>query len=151
MAQLAQTSPSQLSRIERGSAGAGDDLLLRLAEALAVPVMDIIRVEGAPSEGQRPSEGGQGKPTVSPGKLRRVGRREVPYPGTPEGAHFHYTPEEAADFLPWSALQLRRRAYARRIPFNEGGARVSFTGLNICEISAMTAVRPLAEATRSHA
>lgn len=69
----------------------------------------------------------------------------MPYPGTDEGAVFHYTPEEAARFLPWSALQLRRKAYAREIPFNDGGARVSFTGLDIREISAMTAVRPLIE------
>ncbi|MDX3009591.1 hypothetical protein [Streptomyces caniscabiei] len=74
--------------------------------------------------------------------------REVPYPGTPEGELFHYTPEEAAGFLPWSALQLRRKAYAREIPYNDGAKRVSFTGRDIREISEMTAVRPLSETTQ---
>lgn len=152
LAQLAQTSPSQLSRIERGHAGAGDDLTHRLAEALAVPVGDITRAEGAaPKDGQPPqaaedqraSEAGRHKRSAPPAK--KVGGRVVPYPGTPEGAFFHYTPEEASEFLPWSALQLRRKAYAREIPHNDGGSRVTFTGRNICEISEMTAVRPLAE------
>lgn len=85
----------------------------------------------------------QGSPKGVPKKLAIP--RQVPYPGTPEGEVFHYTPEEAARFLPWSALQLKRKAYARKIPFNDGGKRVSFTGLDIRAISAMTAVRPLAE------
>ncbi|WP_240812563.1 hypothetical protein [Streptomyces sp. DASNCL29] len=75
--------------------------------------------------------------------------REVPFPGTPEGEVFHYTPEEAARFLPWSALQLKRKAYRREVPFNEGARRITFTGLDIREISGMTAVRPLAETVRS--
>ncbi|MCY0957653.1 hypothetical protein [Streptomyces sp. H27-H5] len=84
-------------------------------------------------------------------RSRTVTRRRVPYPGTPEGAFFHYTPEEASWFLPWSALQLKRKAYAREIPFNEGGARVTYTGRDICEISLMTAVRPLAETVQQRA
>lgn len=71
--------------------------------------------------------------------------REVPFPGTPEGEFFHYTPEEAERFLPWSARKLRRKAYAREIPYNDGANRVTFTGRDIREISSMTAVRPLAE------
>lgn len=76
-------------------------------------------------------------------------KRQVPAPGTPEGEYFHYTPDEAAAWLPWSALQLKRKAYAREIPHNDGARRITFTGLDIREISAMTAVRPLAETTRS--
>ncbi|MFC5072818.1 hypothetical protein ACFPN0_14800 [Kitasatospora cinereorecta] len=76
---------------------------------------------------------------------KKTVERQVPYPGTPDGEVFHYSPEEAARFLPWSALQLKRKAYAREIPFNDGGARVTFTGFDIREISQMTAVRPLAE------
>lgn len=53
-------------------------------------------------------------------KQKAASTRTVPYPGTPDGEVFHYTPEEAAGFLPWSALQLRRKAYAREIPFNDG-------------------------------
>ncbi|WP_225846956.1 helix-turn-helix domain-containing protein [Streptomyces sp. HPF1205] len=156
LARLAQTSPSQLSRIERGRAGAGDDLALRLAEALAVPVVDITRGEvvatnetqlAEANEDTRPQQGARKRrPTPA---ATKTGSRAVPYPGTPEGAFFHYTPEEAALFLPWSALQLKRKAYAREIPFNGGGARVTFTGRNVCEISEMTAVRPLAETVQA--
>jgi transcriptional regulator with XRE-family HTH domain len=155
LADLAQTSPSQLSRIERGLAGAGDDLIHRLAKALGVPVDDITRPEGtAPKDTHSPQppkaapEGGSkgaAKERPAPGGVKTASGRIVPYPGTPEGAFFHYVPEEAAEFLPWSALQLRRKAYAREVPFNDGGNRVTFTGRNICEISEMTAVRPLAE------
>lgn len=83
-----------------------------------------------------------------PTKTTTEPEREVPYPGTAEGDLFHYTPDEAARFLPWSGLQLRRKAYAREIPFNDGGKRVTFTGRDIREISEMTAVRPLAETTQ---
>lgn len=140
LAGRAQTSASQLSRIERGHAGAGEELTHRLAEALAVPLVDITRRDLAPTEKAPTALTAESSP-----KKKKAATRVVPYPGTPDGSVFHYTPEEAAEFLPWSALQLKRKAYAREVPFNDGGARVSFTGLNICEISAMTAVRPLAE------
>ena len=97
------------------------------------------------------TQGGALAPTTSedaapPSTEKKAnGTRTVPYPGTPDGEIFHYSPDEAARFLPWSALQLRRKAYAREIPFNGGGARVTFTGRDIREISEMTAVRPLAE------
>ncbi|MGW6456323.1 hypothetical protein ACWF94_10415 [Streptomyces sp. NPDC055078] len=89
-------------------------------------------------------EGAAKKAIPKKSTAKRVGR-EVPFPGTPEGAIFHYTPEEASRFLPWSELQLKRKAYAREFPYNGGASRVTFTGLDIREISAMTAVRPLAE------
>jgi transcriptional regulator with XRE-family HTH domain len=156
LADLAQTSPSQLSRIERGLAGARDDLINRLAQALAVPVTDITRPEDAAlkdthsprpptvATDNRSKDAAQERLAPHPG-LRTASGRVVPYPGTPEGAFFHYAPDEASEFLPWSALQLRRKAHSREIPHNNGGARVTFTGQNICEISAMTAVRPLSE------
>lgn len=126
LARLAQTTASQVSRIERGENGRpGEELLRRLADALHVPVDDITRGDPVP-------------PKTKP-------EREVPYPGTPEGAVFHYTPVEAAKFLPWSALQLRRKAHAREIPHNSGASRVTFTGRDIREISDMTAQRPIAE------
>ncbi|WNI20314.1 helix-turn-helix transcriptional regulator (plasmid) [Streptomyces sp. ITFR-21] len=140
LAGRAQTSASQLSRIERGKAGAGEELTLRLAEALAVPVDDITRGELAPVE-TKPAAA----PAAEAPAKKKTATRTVPYPGTAEGAVFHYTPEEAAEYLPWSALQLKRKAYAREVPFNDGGSRVTFTGLDITEISRMTAVRPLAE------
>ncbi|MEU9400603.1 helix-turn-helix transcriptional regulator [Streptomyces sp. NPDC048242] len=131
LARLAQCSASQLSRIERGlAAEPDDDLLSRIADALAVPVADIIK------GGHMAASTKAAKETLEP---------VVPFPGTPEGEFFHYTPEQAARFLPWSALQLRRKAYAREVPHNDGAKRVSFTGRDIREISNMTAVRPLSE------
>jgi transcriptional regulator with XRE-family HTH domain len=126
LARLAETTASQISRIERGEISEpGEELLRRLADALEVPVEDITRGDPVPP--------------------KQKTEREVPYPGTPEGEVFHYTPDEAARFLPWSGLQLRRKAYAREIPHNDGAKRVTFTGRDIREISEMTAVRPLAE------
>lgn len=93
-----------------------------------------------------PTIPGQADATVKVRPKKPLVEREVPYPGTAEGEVFHYTPEEAARFLPWSALQLKRKSYAREIPFNGGGGRITFTGLDIREISLMTAVRPLSEA-----
>lgn len=146
LARLAQTSASQLSRIERGEAGASDALLYRLAEVLGVPVGDITRGEMVTTTAE-PTADAVAKKAPKRAKKKAAGRA-VPYPGTAEGAVFHYTPEEAAEFLPWSALQLRRKAYAREIPFNDGASRVTFTGMDIREISAMTAVRPLSETAR---
>lgn len=161
LADLAMTSASQLSRIERGKSGAGDELLTRIAEALNVPEDDITRGEAvstkelvAPQDADSdvvPDEASldvipeQTDSADAPKPRAKKTPREVPYPGTPAGELFHYTPEEAARFLPWSALQLKRRAYARQVPFNDGAARVSFTGRDIREISDMTAVRPLTE------
>ena len=135
LARLAHTSASQLSRIERGEAGASEALIRRMADVLAVPADDITRGEAVSL--QKTAEGLPRQKTAP--------ARELPYPGTPDGEVFHYSPEEASRFLPWSALQLKRKAYAREIPFNEGGSRVTFTGSDIREISQMTAVRPLAE------
>lgn len=156
LAHLARTSPSQLSRIERGKAGAGNDLTHRLAVALAVPVGDITRGDVVATKQQRPLKAGKDerppqadKDRPSAPAMRKSAGRVVPYPGTADGEFFHYTPEEAAEFLPWSALQLKRKAYAREIPHNGGAARVTFTGRDIREISEMTAVRPLAETLRS--
>ncbi|MFD3608967.1 helix-turn-helix domain-containing protein [Streptomyces atroolivaceus] len=147
LARMAKTSASQLSRIERGRAGAGDELIFRLAEALNVPVDDITRGEVMSTQELAPELAPDLATETSPegATKKKPVPREVPFPGTDEGSYFHYTPAEAARFLPWSALQLKRKAYAREIPFNGGGSRVSFTGLDIRAISEMTAVRPLAE------
>ena len=72
-------------------------------------------------------------------------KRQVPLPSSPEGQDFHYLPDEIEDngFLPWSALQIKRMAYARKIPFNGGASKITLTGRDICEIRAMTAIEPL--------
>lgn len=74
--------------------------------------------------------------------------RALPAPSSPEGELFHYTPEEAARWLPWKPRVLRMKAAAHEIPHNRGGARITFTGRDIREISEMTAIRPLAEKKR---
>lgn len=125
LAGLAGLSPSTLSRIESGDLGASHETLSRLAEVLSAPVQDLAH----------------GDDVKAPVKQKNA-TREVPSPGTPEGEVFHYTPEEAARFLPWSELSLRRKAYAREVPFRKGGHRITFTGADIREISEGTAVRP---------
>lgn len=123
-AQLADATElhrSYLSRLERGLTGARLDTIHRIAAELGVDPGEIARSD-------EPSE-----------------HSGVPYPGTPEGAYWTYTPEQAERYLPWSARSLRRRANAREIPHNQGGGRITFTGRDICEISDMSAVRPLHE------
>lgn len=126
LADASGTHRSCLSRLERGLLGARPDTIHRIAQALAVKPDDITR----------------GDDVAAPPA------REVPYPGTPEGAYFHYSPEEASRFLPWGERRLRGMAREHKIPHNKGGGRISFTGQNICEISDMTAVRPLSEQSK---
>src|SRR3954468_2838331 len=134
LAQRARLNHGHLSRIERGDAKAvGRQLMERLAAALEVSVADITR----------------GDDDMPPTEKAKKPTREVPFPGTPEGEVFHYTPDEAARFLPYTALTLRRKAYAREIPYNDGGSKITLTGRDIREISESTAVRPLAETTRT--
>lgn len=69
-------------------------------------------------------------------------RESIPAPGTPEGAYFHYTPAEAAEWLPFGAHKLRKMAFAREIPFVDNGNRVWFSGMNIRAISEQFTVQP---------
>ncbi|MER6183110.1 helix-turn-helix domain-containing protein [Streptomyces sp. NPDC001652] len=69
-------------------------------------------------------------------------RENIPAPGTPEGAYFHYTPAEAAEWLPFGAYKLRRMAHAREIPYVDNGNRVWFSGMNIRAISEQFTVQP---------
>ncbi|MFL4904887.1 hypothetical protein ACJ6WF_17270 [Streptomyces sp. MMS24-I2-30] len=62
-------------------------------------------------------------------------RENVPAPGTPEGSYFHYTPEEAALWLPFTARKLRLMAFAREIPHVNNGNKVWFSGLNVRAIT----------------
>lgn len=128
-------SVGYLSRLERGEAGASDDTLRRIADALGVDPADLTR-------------GADDMAT----KAKDTPAREVPAPSTPEGELFHYTPEQAIEWLPWtSARWLREKARRREFPHNRGGGRITFTGRDIREISDMTAVRPLDETKPSAA
>lgn len=72
-------------------------------------------------------------------------REDIPAPGTPEGAYFHYTPAEAAQWLPFSIHKLRRMVWAREIPYVDNGNRIWFSGMNIRAISEQFTVEPFAK------
>ncbi|MDX3839813.1 hypothetical protein [Streptomyces europaeiscabiei] len=72
-------------------------------------------------------------------------RENIPAPGTGEGAYFHYTPAEAAEWLPFGPHKLRKMAFAREIPFVDNGNRVWFSGMNIRAISQQFTVQPFAK------
>jgi hypothetical protein len=72
-------------------------------------------------------------------------REGIPAPGTGEGAYFHYTPAEAAVWLPFGPHKLRKMAFAREIPFVDNGNRVWFSGMNIRAISQQFTVQPFAK------
>lgn len=69
-------------------------------------------------------------------------RENIPAPGTAEGAYFHYTPAEAAEWLPFSKEKLRRMVHAREIPHVDNGNRIWFSGMNIRAISEQFTVQP---------
>lgn len=72
-----------------------------------------------------------------------------PLPSSEAGKIYHYTPEQATHWLPWTARVLRMKTRAYEFPHNRGGGRVTFTGLDIMEISKQFAVRPISERKRS--
>jgi hypothetical protein len=73
-------------------------------------------------------------------------RDKIPAPGTPEGAYFHYTPAEAAEWLPFGKDKLRRMVFARQIPYVDNGNRAWFSGMNIRAISEQFTVQPFDKA-----
>lgn len=73
-------------------------------------------------------------------------RENVPAPGTPEGAYFHYTAAEAAEWLPFNAHKLLKLANAREIPYVDNGNRIWFSGMNIRAISEQFTVQPFTKA-----
>jgi hypothetical protein len=76
-------------------------------------------------------------------------RPGIPAPSTVEGELFHYTPAEAATWLPFSARMLREMAYRREIPHGNGGNRISFAGLHIRAITEQFTVEVLPESKRA--
>jgi transcriptional regulator with XRE-family HTH domain len=120
-----------LSRLERERAMASEEVIGRIAQAYQVPPDDITR----------------GDP-VSVDTTTAPPPQTLPNPGTEEGAYHHYTPEQAAMFLPLTARTLRERAYKRLIPFSEITHGIRFTGLDIREIAETYRVRPTDTAAR---
>lgn len=121
IAQGAGIDPGHLSRVERHQAGLSPESLQRLAATLGVPCSDI-----TVNTGDNVST-----PTATgPRSLA-----ELPAPTSPEGELFHYSPDQAAIFLPFTARKLRELAYSRRIDHVNNGNRISFSGRNIRSIS----------------
>ncbi len=75
-------------------------------------------------------------------------RENLPAPSTAEGELFHYTPDEAAQWLPFSARKLRELAFAREIEHVNNGNRIWFSGLNIRAITAQFTVPVLPASKR---
>lgn len=73
-------------------------------------------------------------------------REGIPAPGTPEGAYFHYTPAEAAMWLPFEMHKLRKLAFAREVEHVNNGNRIWFSGLNIRAITEQFTVQPFSKA-----
>ncbi|MGH3585040.1 MAG: hypothetical protein ACRDQ0_01850 [Pseudonocardia sp.] len=69
-------------------------------------------------------------------------RDNLPAPSTAEGELFHYTPDEAALWLPFSARKLREMAYVNHVPHVNNGNRIFFSGLQIRAISTQFTITP---------
>ncbi|MFM9703659.1 hypothetical protein [Streptomyces galilaeus] len=89
------------------------------------------RATKAPAKGEAQEEAPKRR---TPPRWDEV-RENIPAPGTAEGAYFHYTPAEAATWLPFSKDKLRKMAHAREIHYVDNGSRVWFSGMNIRAIS----------------
>lgn len=76
-------------------------------------------------------------------------REGIPFPSTAEGELFHYTPDEAAQWLPFSARKLREMAYLREVPHGNNGNRVWFAGLHIRAITEQFTVEVLPASQRA--
>lgn len=75
-------------------------------------------------------------------------RPDIPAPSTDEGELFHYTPAEAAVWLPFTPRRLREMAYRREIPHGNNGNRITFAGIHIRAITEQFTVEVLPESKR---
>ncbi|UED85204.1 helix-turn-helix domain-containing protein [Streptomyces profundus] len=114
-----------LSRLERGQTRASQRTIELIARALDVPPHDLVRPADIPGE----------EPLLDP--------RDIPAPTSEEGALFHYTPEEAAHWTPYTPRQLRAMARTLAIPHHQTAqGRITLTGHNIRTISHTTNIPP---------
>ena len=70
-----------------------------------------------------------------------------------EAEFIHYTPEEVEEkkLLPFKASTLRAKCYAREIPHNNGGGRITFSLRHIKAISEIYDVPAVADKNRTPA
>jgi hypothetical protein len=78
-------------------------------------------------------------------------RENIPAPASPEGELFHYTPEEAALWLPFPARRLRLMAFAREVEHVNSGNKIWFSGLNVRAITEQFTVQPFTKPARAAA
>lgn len=69
-------------------------------------------------------------------------RENIPAPNTPEGEYFNYTPDEAAQWTPFSARTLRDKVARKEIPHVDNGRDTKFLGRQIVEINESYVVEP---------
>ncbi|MFI6033019.1 hypothetical protein ACIBBD_02315 [Streptomyces sp. NPDC051315] len=72
-------------------------------------------------------------------------RENLPAPQTAEGLFFHYTPEEAAQWTPFSARTLRDRIAAREIEYVFNGRDNYLTGAQILSLNERYTVKPFSK------
>lgn len=73
-------------------------------------------------------------------------RPDLPAPSSTAGELFHYTPHEAAEWLPFSGRKLLEMAYRREVVHVNNGNRIWFSGLNIRAITLQFTVAPFKSA-----
>lgn len=72
-------------------------------------------------------------------------RENIPAPNTTEGEYFHYTPEEAAQWTPFSARTLKNRIKAHSIEFVNNGRDNYLTGRQIIALADSYVVKPFSK------
>lgn len=80
-------------------------------------------------------------PRATSERTTRV-RPHLPAPHTAEGLLFHYTPEEAAQWTPFSARTLKNRIKSREIEFVCNGRDNYLTGRQIVALAERYVVKP---------
>ncbi|GAA3889461.1 helix-turn-helix domain-containing protein [Streptomyces sedi] len=125
LADRAGLDKGYLFRLEHGKVRASQRTIELLARVLDVPAHDLVRPADLPGE----------QPLLNP--------RDLPAPTSEEGELFHYTPEEAARWLPYTPHQIRAMARARTIPHHQTPqGRITLTGHNIRVINETTTIHP---------
>ncbi|MFJ9037893.1 helix-turn-helix domain-containing protein [Streptomyces sp. NPDC102406] len=69
-------------------------------------------------------------------------RENLPAPNSAEGALFHYTPDEAAQWTPFRGRTLRNMATKHEIEHSRNGRVIYFTGEQIVALAQRHVVKP---------
>lgn len=69
-------------------------------------------------------------------------RDNLPAPNTTEGALFHYNPDEASQWTPFSGRTLRDMATKHEVEHSRNGRVIYFTGSQIVALAESYVVKP---------